>query len=270
MPNLLDLLKEPEPLLKILNWCPSGRGKSWLAATFPSPLYFFDFDGRIQSVLPVAIKRNKKIDFDSYLAADPTSYDRAFKKLEELIHAKPFPYKTVVCDTLTSLGDISMARGMPTAQKFYGHRRPTINVPGVMQPVEVPVMQDHQTSGALISKFVNTFYILPCHVILNAHEAEDKDGITNKIFKNVAVTGKQSIKIPGIFSELWRMEMEIKAGPDGKNKEYHRVITRPDHLYSARSCYADALAEFEEADFDVIYPKITSWIAAKRKELGIS
>ncbi|HUR97951.1 MAG TPA: AAA family ATPase, partial [Pyrinomonadaceae bacterium] len=88
----------------------SGSGKTVFAAGCPGPIYFFDFDGKISSAASYFAKdpeRLTQIHYDSYQPADEKDHPfaRYDKKLTELAQAKPFPYATVVVDSLTTYAD---------------------------------------------------------------------------------------------------------------------------------------------------------------------
>lgn len=248
MPNVRDITSDnvTEPRFTVLNWNKSGTGKTCLLGTFDDPMYVFDFDGRIQ----VLATTGKNIDYDYYSSADPNSYTRASAKLEELLKLRPFPYKTVGWDTLDSFASAVMEYTMPYAKSFYKIHRPGDGT------VEVPVMQDYQVAGRYIVKTVRRLLLLPCNIVMNVHESSDKDEITLRTFFDIDCPGKgPRTTIPGLFNEVWRSEVDVQAKA-GRLETVYRVRTRPDNLYSARTCYPNALDVLEVPDFQVIKAKI--------------
>lgn len=255
MPNTKSLVLRPK--LKILVWSASGTGKTHLAGTFRAdgPCYFFDFDKRMETLAGL------DIDYDSYRDTDPfrpVAYDGALKKLEEL--HRNCPYRTIVLDSLTTFAIAAMNKVMPLAKSFM----PKMTRMGDGK-TEVPVMQDFMGQMKFIEQFMLKLVALPCHVIVTAHETTDKDEITQQIFKNIAVTGKLSNQLPGLFNEVWRMETKPQVINGVSTPTYH-LRTRPDNLHTARTTYREALDVLEKPDFAHLYKKICDHLEKKFPE----
>ena len=261
MPTTADLNVNPK--LKVLCWSKSGTGKTRLAATARplGPEYIFDFDDRLAGLGALPIE---PIEFDTYrdtMPKQPTAFDNARKKLDALAVMNPFPYATVVLDSLTTFQIAAMNKSMVQTKAFMpALKRINDGTTGV----EVPVMQDYQGAMAFIEQFLLKLISLPCHVIVTAHEEADKDPISDKMFWNLAVSGKLAIKLPGLFNELWRMNV-VLVTKDGKPTPVHQLVTRSDNQYSARTCYPDVVQPFDVPDFAAIYRRIQQFLASKSK-----
>lgn len=258
MPNTRDLMEKPK--LKVMVWSPSGTGKTHLLGTAAElgPMYIFDTDLRLQGIA------TRDIEYDSYRDANqsqPNAYDAASAKLDKLKGLNPFPYEVVALDGLTTFSIIAMNRAIP-ATKAFMPQLPHIQT----NNVTVPAQPDYMTAMALTEQFISKLCALPCHVIVTAHEDNDKDDLTGRIFKNIAVSGKLAIRLPGYFNELWRMQVSTTA-VEGKAVNKYQLVTRPDNLYSARTCYRDALFPLEEPDFVKIYAKICDYLVKTKANL---
>lgn len=258
MPNTRDLLSKP--WLKVLCWSPSGTGKTNLLGTAAElgPMYIYDFDQRLQGIA------DRDIEFDSYRDANqaqPTAYDLASSHLDRIRGIKPFPYTTIALDGLTTFAIAAMNRAFPATKAFM----PQLTRISTNNAI-VPAQPDYMTAMALTEQFISKLVALPCHVIVTAHEDNDKDELTQRIFKNIAVSGKLAIRLPGYFNELWRMVVSTTA-VNGVAQNTFNVVTRPDNLYSARTCYRDALLPLEVPDFAKIYQKVCKYLDEKKAKL---
>lgn len=262
MPNTRELTLDPK--LHILIWSPSGKGKTTLAGTGRKafgPMYFWDFDLRIQSLTGLDIDYDQYFDFD---IRRPTAYDKAFAKLEAmeaLARKGELPYSALCCDGLTSLATASMNKAFAMVNTFMPNTKRMGD-----GKVQIPQMQDYMAQMTCIEDFIRKLNSLPCHTIVTAHEDSDKDEVTQKIFKNLAVTGKLAGRLPGYFNEVWRMEVSDRAGADGKLQQFFKVRTRPDSIYTARTSYPGALTTLEDPDLSAIYNKITTWLNTTYKQ----
>lgn len=261
MPNTRQLILDPK--LHILVWSLSGKGKTTLAGTARAfgPMYFWDFDLRIQSLTGLDIEYDRYFDFD---IRRPTAFDRAFRKLEELEVAfskGERPFEVLCADGLTTLAECAMNKAFAMVNSFM----PTTKRMGDGK-VQIPQIQDYMGQMKCIEDFCRKLQSLPCHTIVTAHEDSDKDEVTQRIFKNIAVTGKLAGRLPSYFNEVWRMDVSDKADATGKLQQVYKVRTRPDSIYTARTSYPKALDVLEEPDFVYIYSKITNWLQTQFKQ----
>jgi hypothetical protein len=261
MPTTADLIVNPK--LKVLVWSKSGTGKTRLAASARplGPEYIFDFDSRLDGLGALPIE---PIDYDTYRDLNPKqpkAFDSARMKLDALAVANPFPYTTVVLDSLTTFQIAALHKSMVQTKAFMPNLK---RINDGTAGVEVPVMQDYQGAMAFVEQFLMKLISLPCHVIVTAHEEVDKDPISEKMFWNLAVSGKLAIKLPGLFNELWRMNV-TQITKDGKPTSVHQLVTRSDNQYSARTCYPDVVQHFDVPDFAAIYRRIQTFLASKSK-----
>lgn len=261
MPTTKDLLLQPK--FKVLVWSKSGTGKTRLAASARplGPEYIFDFDLRLDGLGALPID---PIDYDSYRDLNPLqprAFDEARKKLDQLAATSPFPYTTVVLDSLTTFQMAALNKSMVQTKAFM----PTLKrIKDGTVGVEVPVMQDYLGAMSFIEQFLMKLISLPCHVIVTAHEEADKDPVNEKMFWNLAVSGKLAVKLPGLFNELWRMQI-TQTSQGGQTNSHYQLITRSDTAFSARTCYPEIIKHIDVPDFAAIYKRVVEYLAAKSR-----
>jgi hypothetical protein len=207
-----------------------GHGKSIGASFWPTPMYYASCDGRVASIYnywkTVEPGRLNDIEFDTYTATD---YDKLATKLENLQMRNPF--KTVILDPLTMIGDMlirySMAqtRGDSKNEKKQDKGRVQISGP-----------DDYKTETHGLKLILDIGRVLKSHFILCAHILEDsyyelgsdKPRVTRKLL----TAGKQpAAMIPGMFDEVWLFTV-VPAATLGLPPEY-KVITRPTAEFDA-------------------------------------
>ena len=267
MPNTRELLVNPK--LKVLVSSPPGGGKTTLAGTITKivakgRVYVFDFDQRIH------VLSGLDIDYDSYDCTSPVSHDLALKKLDEIL--KGAHYEALILDGLTTFSAAAMAKAQPLVKAFMPKARRLGSTP----QDEIPIDMDYNAQMTYVEKFTQRIVArFPGHVVFTAHEKDEKkevpgqtdDSGRKKLLmtgrKQIAVSGQLSERYPGNFNELWRMGVELTADSSGHRVRKYRVQTRSDNETNARTSYPDALLDYEEPDFGVIYAKILKHLASK-------
>lgn len=96
--NLKDRVFSTSDYLKILLYGPSGTGKTHLVRSFPTPIYYFDFDHKFNPLLGVDVTVDS---YDTSKATASTEFDRFKRTLGEV--RKDPRYKTMVVDSISSL-----------------------------------------------------------------------------------------------------------------------------------------------------------------------
>ena len=236
MPSGKDLILDANK--RALVYGRSGTGKTSLLGKVLEldemcPLYVFDFDLRLNSILAV-VNRQRVVDgltYDQF--RDSTQPGRAFtdaeaklREIERDIKAGKGP-RTVGLDTLTFMEKSIMGR--------------TLQLDG-KPPTFPPQLQHYKTVISTIEDFISKLCALNCNVIVNAHEDIDKDDITGQMVRGIGVTGKKLPSIlPGYFNEVWYAE--VMAVPN-KAPEY-RVRVQGTNIISARSVYSNKLEPIE-------------------------
>jgi len=170
--------------IKILVVGDFGSGKSSFFSTFPTPGFVFDFDQHAEGY------EGKNFDYAQY-QFNPlgwTEFERDFIEVEKAV--KEGKYKTVVCDSTTSLTDLAMERALQLDPKRVNNG-PAWNV-------------HYQIVKNLVAPKLRKFLTLPCNVLVSAHLKVTTDADTGAIVKiDPLLTGDLSEKIPGYFKEVY-------------------------------------------------------------------
>ena len=253
MPTLAESLSR-DPV-RALPYGVSGSAKTTLIGMMAAheslrPIYVFDFDLRISS-LRVRIP----LELWDFIVSDPYRDSKlpgeAFTLAEyKLTTLDPAKFKTVAVDSGTFMGDAVMARVLQLDGK---------------SSTSTPQLQHYMQQMSLIRDFVSKCCAQNWNFIFTCHEASDKDEVTGRMFKNLALTGKLAEKLPGFFNELWHTEIRQRSGQDPE----YVVRCKSDLLYSARTSFR-SLEQIEPQD--KIWGKIVSELKAnveiKKLELG--
>jgi len=225
---------------RVLLYGRSGSGKTSLLGKVLDyehfcPLYIFDFDLRVNSILAVVshdrIVANLSYDQFRDGAAPGSAFSTAETKLRELqssIKAGTGP-RTVALDSLTFMEKSIMSRVLLMDGK----------------PPNAPAQLNHYKSAiSQVEDFVSKLCALDCNVIVTAHEDVDKDELTGAISRGISVTGRKLPNIlPGYFNEVWYTE--VQPGTVAQPAVQYKVRTQPTNQIIARSVYSGRVDPIE-------------------------
>lgn len=198
-----------------------GTRKSTAALSFPKPIYWFDWDNKVDAlVLPMRAwgLNPKDITYDKY-----TDWNKGRTQLEKF--QSTCPYKTIVIDSVTSLGDAINRQTL----KVKGNTREG----GGKSIAGIPVnsIEDFNAEDSALKEMVAlTKDISQYHkvnVILIAHviqkEIKDSQGKTH--MSRLIVTAGKGIaqKIPAYCSEVYHFN--IKTGFDVNAGGQYALLT---------------------------------------------
>ncbi len=210
-----DLATSEEiPKLSVLIYGPIGTWKTRFAATFPDPILFFDFDGRLTSIADLA--REKKIQRiplqEWYAGPGGTGEPQAFQYanyvttqlMDAAVKGRKLPYATLVYDSLTT------ATERATALIKYNN--------GISQDKPLPWSGGHwadvyELLRGMMSRSLSLADL--CNVIWIAHEELIEDKLMGGV-RISPMTGGQKWRdrIPVRFREIYHTGVE--PGPEGK------------------------------------------------------
>lgn len=195
----------------------AGTRKSTAALSFPKPIYFFDFDNKMEALgLPIkqwGIKHSD-IKYDTY-----TDWNSCLTQLERF--QTNCPYKTLVMDSVTSIADAI--------------NRQTLKIKGVSKEgggksvagIPVNSIEDFNAEDSALKEMVARLKDIKdyakVNIILIAHviqkEVKSSDGKTH-MARTLLTAGKGiAQKIPAYCSETYHFN--IKTGFDAdKGGEY--------------------------------------------------
>jgi hypothetical protein len=191
-----------------INGC--GKTRAW--ASFPGPIYCFDFDNRMKTVRKDFPERTD-IEFDTYGLSNFKNFD---KKLEQL--QSRCPYATVILDSITSSTTTSVLYSLgETGGK-------------TIAGLSVPSFDEYNVETTMVTKVLEIFKELPCHIIITMHPISRLDtsgaGKAMKIVKTQQIVSYgmklQSI-IPNYMDELYSFQTAILQSGETKRLCYTEV-----------------------------------------------
>lgn len=238
-----------------------GRGKTWFAGGAPQPLYFFDFDGGISTLLKRFKGKTPDIEFDTYrdtpaipkrsststkLSADasligsvnsrPKAYLKFEEKLTTILDGQYAP-ETIVYDSLSSLERIFMNYIMAVNS-------------GQGRVMGAPNQGDY---GVFVRKFEEllSYMLLPAtmgiNVICTAHIQTKKDEITGRILHEPALIGKSMPSAIGKeFDEVW-----IATTSKKKDGVEYMVQVQPSREFNCKTRWLDPGGQMNLSQLEV-------------------
>ena len=211
MPSCKDLTADTT-FLKCMVIGKAGTGKSVFASSFPTPAFLFDFDKGALTY------RGKDVDYEQFplTSAGWTAFEKCFSQVEKDVIAGK--YKTVIFDSASTLTDLAMERAMMLDPKRSATQGPLWNV-------------HYQMVRNLVEGRIQKFVNLPCNLVLTAHVDIVTDAESGAVIDaRPLLTGQLSIKIPGLFDEVYFATAQTK----GKDTNFY-MQTVPKGMFAARS-----------------------------------
>lgn len=192
----------------------TGKKNAW--ASFPEPIYCFDTDGRMASIISNPLLNKRDIEYDTY-----TRYDDYIAKLEKLQIS--CPYKTVVGHSITSLARLiqdwmfeNRGKGVEIANASDKQKEKGNLIIG-----GIPVMgiaEYNGESSALSQCLIKYRVIRNVHkvnVVLVAHVIMTESpllGGGTKTSRRILTGGnKIASEIPGYFDEVYHFEYKLEG-----------------------------------------------------------
>lgn len=228
MPKLSEL--DTADSIKMFLFANSGVGKTCFASTWPGPIYFFDFDGKISSAKEfLQVRKPEKIndiDFDQFRPLPTVSSGEIFTRfqqklmeMEQQIKDGKFGFKTVVFDSCTLFWEALMRWVIQTN-------------PGIKRVSEnVPAQHDYAIAGAQFRQVMLRLAAFPCNVLVTGHIKTEKDDETGRIEFKPSVSGRLTEFVPALFEEVYRGYVAT----DEEGKKVRLAQTNNDGKYDCRS-----------------------------------
>src|SRR5690606_2669471 len=184
---------------------PNGDGKSVAAASFPRPIKFFDFDGRMKSIK--LFYPNDDIQYVTVGAkAVPSkgiiSFMRFCQEFEDL--QDRCPHATVVLDSCTNLGNSSISCQLLVRGGFDKFTGKT-----TQSGLPIPGFDEFNGETTTLSQILDIAKILPCNVIMTAHpivKIQDEGGKSRRYTTIASYGSKIASLAPTYFDEIWYFE----------------------------------------------------------------
>lgn len=260
MPTLADVNLNSLYCLFKGEW---GTRKSSQALSFPTPQYWFNFDKKMESLIRPAkifgIDFAKDVHFDDY-----SDWNAPRKKLEQL--QVNCPYKTIIIDTITSMGDAINRQTLKTktgtttqSGSEAGKRIGGIAVNSIEDfNAETSAFQEMIALTKDIQAFHKVNIILIAHVIRT--DEKDLTGRTH-VARTIVTGGKKvAAKIPGYCTEIYHFNIETQLDASAGGK-YALITEHAGEDYARTSLPLDSKIVFGDR------PLYSTWIAPAIQKL---
>lgn len=202
-----------------------GTRKSTCALSFPTPIFWFDIDQKIDSVIIPAKKWGinlKDVTYENF-----TEWNTSNKAIEQKLESLQMncPYRTIVLDSVTSMGDVvnqqtsRLKSGTTTKEGAEKGMR--------IGGITVNSLEDYKAEASAFTTLVSKLKDIHTHhkvnVIIVAHvvgerQQKDKGNITH--FARIIITGGKTIsgKIPAYCPEVYHFNVaphpDVNKPPD--------------------------------------------------------
>lgn len=197
----------PSEHLKILVCGPAGTGKTCFAAGFPTPIIYFDFDGKVNSAASFYAS-----DSDRLSNIDVRDMRRNFEEsdrisemlkiLRDEVVPNPGKFKTLVIDSATTFSSavlryiVKTNTGIKRVQSAQGFQ---------------PCQQDYGILKREFQRIIPNMLSLPMNIVMLGHVSTDKSELTGEILRMPNLDGSFGAELPVYFEEVYRSYMK-----DGK------------------------------------------------------
>ena len=218
MPTLFDEYSK-NSLFTMMKGEPGTR-KSTSALSYPTPQFWLSWDRKMNGLLLPAKEWGVNpvdINYEDY-----QDWSRAELKLKQL--QTTCNYKTIVADSITSLGDAIM--GQAKKLKQGATRKSGASAGKSIAGIEVNELEDYNAESAaildLISMLKDIHEYHGVHVILIAHviqaEYRNTTNNTTHISRQIVTAAKKvAVKIPAYCEEVYHFNIDrgFEAGGEG-------------------------------------------------------
>lgn len=196
-----------------------GSGKTVAAASFPGPVLFFDFDGRMA---PVKRFYPQRRDIEYYTVGvdvppgrtDVIDY-KEFQSRFEMLQNR-CDWKTIVVDSITSL-TLTVIRYQLNKKGVRGKR--------LVDIIKVPTWDEFNGECQEVCAIIEIAKILPAHVIFTAHPVDKTEILPGDVVKKTqsitAFGNKTPSFVPNYFDEIYSFTKES----NGAGEPVKRIAT---------------------------------------------
>jgi hypothetical protein len=205
----------------------NGNGKTVAAASFPGPIKFFDFDGRMQPVkLFYPNRRDITYDIVGIDTQRPNAgypgcisfmdFAREFEDLQDRC-----PWATVVIDSITALTATAVGFQLGIKSKEGKGKK-------LSSGIQVPSWDEFNGETSVVQQILDVAKVLPCNVIFTAHPVDksvDVGGTLKKARSIAAYGTKTPSLVPIYFNEIYQFGIEPPNAPDAPAQRF--ILTQP-------------------------------------------
>jgi AAA domain len=226
MPNVNDIVLGGRIMALFIS--DNGNGKTVAAASFPGPIKFYDFDGRMQPV-KLFYPHRKDITYDlvGMEAQRPSGsfpgciglmdFAKEYEDLQDRC-----PWETVVIDSITALTATVVGFQLGIKSKEGKGKK-------LSSGIQVPSWDEFNGETSVVQQVLDVSKVLPCHVIFTAHPVDksiDMGGGTLKKARSIAAYGtKTPSLVPIYFNEIYQFGVEPPSAPGEPAQRF--ILTQP-------------------------------------------
>lgn len=256
MPNASQLTEESRFFGLFIG--KSGHGKKGAAASFPGPIYYFDFDGRIGGLLGCPWVDRKQITYD-YFPPRQMGGVSVFEKVNStcesmLISSKnnTLAYKTIIVGSLTGFTQSLVQDSLSLTHQIASQQKPQKGK--FLGKLPMPGPEDYGFEANGVYAFLAFLRSMPVNVIVMAHivdrygrlETADENPYSDpvKIGEKLSLRDKISENNQIWFNHVFRFEKK-----DINNRTRFYVKFRSDIARTSFSKLPDGEIEIPSTPF---------------------
>lgn len=195
--------------LKVLLYGNSGTGKTCFACSFPLPILYFDFDGKVDSAASFYRDDKSRLEGIEVRDLSPRMTTDPIQELLNIIDKELIPqqksgqmkYKTLVIDSLTTFSSAVLQHIILT--------NPGVKRVTTRQGVQ-PGMQDYGILKRELSRLIPGILSLPMNVVMLAHIKVERDEVSGELIRGPHMDGSFAADLPIFFKEVYRSFVENK------------------------------------------------------------
>ena len=201
---------------------PKHAGKTCAADSFPTPINFLDFDGRIRGLLGAPWINRERITYDYFLPKEPNLVEKIDKLLvsQQIMANTPgmFDLQTQVLDSLTSETYAMLTQGIQTTHRPIGNEQSRGRFLG---SVAMAGPEEYGYEAQTTYDILSALRTIPIpNVICTAHVVEKfgKENPDDKYSPTVVVGEKLSLRdkiganIGIYFDHIFRFDRRMVGG----------------------------------------------------------
>lgn len=225
MPNVFDIQLGGRIMALFIS--DNGNGKTVAAGSFPGPIHFFDFDGRMQPLKKFyPTKKDITYDIVGIEAQRPSGdfpgciglmdFARAYEELQDRC-----PYATVVIDSFTAMTATIVGFQLGIKSKEGRGKK-------LSSGIQVPSWDEFNGETSVVQQVLDISKVLPCNVICTAHpvaKSVDVGGTLKKATSIAAYGTKTPSLVPIYFNEIYQFGIEPPNAPDQPAQRF--ILTQP-------------------------------------------
>lgn len=219
--------------LKVLVFGEPGSGKTCFAAGFPTPIKFFDLDGKVNSAAQFYKNDTERLKVINVVRIDPNSddgYTKLRDGMNELAKADnegTLEYKTIVLDSLSVFSHIvekRIVKRNPGLDRVIGKNKvKPMGLDGASQHLS---RDDYGIIKHEFRRLLCNWLTINANIVMLGHIKVSQDDKTGEMYRSVNLAGSFGKHCPELFEEVYFSY--VKQGK-------YFAQTQADYKYSCRT-----------------------------------